>query len=574
MYARVALVGCVLTLAAGCSGNRGEAVDNAELKGADETVPAPEHALSGCVSAQGQLETTAPLNLRQGPSTEAPIVLTLPGGAALSVTAGSCPDNGFYKVRFGGFEGWAYGAWLHASTGTLESALSYANTRADALARAKTVVGFSYWWGHGRWLETGATSTNKGSCTGSCGSCSHSGSYGADCSGFAAKVWVVPSTNQPVSVDSHPYSTYSFENEYHGWHNVARGSIEMADAMVYNEGGGHIFIYEKGDPWGSMYAYECKGCAEGCVYNLRSAGSAYKSISRDGMTAGASTGGTGNLYAVMRSGTGTGKTEVHVLNRATSYQSFAYQTSTAQHETGTDGSWNFRMADYNNDGHLDLWAINKNAPQTDVHILSGADHFKTFLLHAATGQHNTGTDHAWVFLVGDYNGDGRQDLYAVNKNANGKTDVHVLNGADGFRTFLLHSVSGRGAVGTDNSQMLDLADYNRDGKLDLWFIAKSGTASGKTEVHVLSGADGFKTYVANFATVMGLTGTDGRWSFSVGDYNADGRPDLYAIDKMDVSSGKTAVHVINGADGFKSYLLNTASALGQTGTDHRWVFDL
>ena len=289
MYVRMAVLGCVLSLAA-CSGGRGEPVENAELKGADETVPAPAHALSGCVTAQTRLETVAALNLRQGPSTEAAIVLTLPEGTELSVAAESCPENGFYKVRFGGFEGWAYGAWLHASTVTLQSALSYANTRGDAIARAKTGVGFSYWWGGGRWVETGATSANKGSCTGSCGSCTHSGSYGADCSGFAAKVWVVPSTNQPVSYGWHPYSTYHFDNEYHGWHNVARGSTQMADAMVYNDGGGHMFIYEKGDPWGNMYAYECRGCADGCVYGIRGASSAYKAIGRDNMT-GCSVGG-------------------------------------------------------------------------------------------------------------------------------------------------------------------------------------------------------------------------------------------------------------------------------------------
>ncbi|AKJ07036.1 LYCV glycosyl hydrolase [Archangium gephyra] len=285
-------------------------------------------------------------------------------------------------------------------------------------------------------------------------------------------------------------------------------------------------------------------------------------------------GGDGNVYAVMRAATGTGTTEVHVLNRATNYQSFIYETGTALHETGTDGSWMFRMGDYNNDGKQDLWAIAKNAVQTDVHILDGATNFQSFLLHAATGLHNTGTDLTWVFLVGDYNGDGRKDLYAVNKNANGKTDVHVLNGADNFKTFLLHAVSGSANIGTDNSQMLDLADFNNDGKLDLWVISKAATGSGTTEVHVLNGADNFATYILHSSTALGLTGTDGRWYFSVADYNGDGRPDLYATNKAATASGKTEIHVLNGADGFKTFLLHSASALGVTGTDHRWVFDL
>jgi hypothetical protein len=31
-----------------------------------------------------------------------------------------------------------------------------------------------------------------------------------------------------------------------------------------------------------MYAYECKGCADGCVYDLRTASSAYHAIRRTG----------------------------------------------------------------------------------------------------------------------------------------------------------------------------------------------------------------------------------------------------------------------------------------------------
>ncbi|WP_331114573.1 hypothetical protein, partial [Archangium sp.] len=285
MRFRAAVVGSfLLMMSAGCSGPREEALESAELKAADETVPVEALAAPReCVKTTERLETGAALNLREGPSSTARVLLTMPEGLELSISgASACPENGYYPVRFGAFTGWAYGA--HLRTSTLEAELSAENSRDEAIARAQSGVGFSYWWGKGRWLETGATSTNKGSCTGSCPSCTHSGTYGADCSGFAAKVWVVPSTNNVLSVEQHPYGTVHFANEYYGWHNVARGSALRADAMVYNDGsGGHIFIYEKGDPWGSMYAYECRGCADGCVEGYRTASSAYKAISRDGI---------------------------------------------------------------------------------------------------------------------------------------------------------------------------------------------------------------------------------------------------------------------------------------------------
>ncbi len=152
-----------------------------------------------------------------------------------------------------------------------------------ALTRARAGVGFSYWWGHGRYLPEGPNASNAGSCSGGCPSCTHTGSYGGDCSGFVAKVWRVPESNTDLSQDSHPYSTADFVVDSSRWKTVPQGSMQAADAMVYrSNGAGHIFIYESGDPWGSMYAYECKGCSYGCTGGLRTASSAYHAIRREG----------------------------------------------------------------------------------------------------------------------------------------------------------------------------------------------------------------------------------------------------------------------------------------------------
>ena len=61
---------------------------------------------------------------------------------------------------------------------------------------ARLGVGYSYWWGHGAWRSDG---TQHGTCTGSCPACSHTGGYGADCSGFVAKCWQIP-TASPLNV--------------------------------------------------------------------------------------------------------------------------------------------------------------------------------------------------------------------------------------------------------------------------------------------------------------------------------------------------------------------------------------
>lgn len=53
--------------------------------------------------------------------------------------------------------------------------------------------------------------------------------------------------------------------------------------MVYRSGSaGDVFLHASGDGWGSMSAYECKGCETGCVCELRSASAAYHAIRRSG----------------------------------------------------------------------------------------------------------------------------------------------------------------------------------------------------------------------------------------------------------------------------------------------------
>lgn len=154
-------------------------------------------------------------------------------------------------------------------------------TRDAIVALAKTVVGFSYWWGGGKWLPGAA---DKGKCipkgSNGCPDCSHTGAYGADCSGFVAKAWQIDKPT-PLEQGYHPYSTWHFDNYSYWWDKIPKGQAQRADAYNYNKNGaGHIFLYDKGDPWGSVYAWECKGCSYGCVYNLRSVSSDYAVLRR------------------------------------------------------------------------------------------------------------------------------------------------------------------------------------------------------------------------------------------------------------------------------------------------------
>jgi uncharacterized protein YraI len=288
ILARLSLVVAVVTVPSmliGCSVEQADGGEESEeLVGAEEddgTDGRGAESVVGTVAAGAQLRTTANLNLRSSPSTSARILHVIPKGSLVTVVSGT-PKSGWYNIKHGGQAGWGYGVYLDkvASSGGGGGG----STAIDAgIARAKAGVGFSYWWGHGRWSSSGPTASTKGSCSGSCPSCSHSGSYGADCSGYVAKIWRVPASNDVLTDDSHPYYTGNFVTNTSLWSGVSRGSAKRGDAFVYNSGGaGHIFLFESGDGWGSMWAYEAKGCSYGIVRNLRTAGSNYKAIRRAG----------------------------------------------------------------------------------------------------------------------------------------------------------------------------------------------------------------------------------------------------------------------------------------------------
>ena len=259
-----------------------------------------------------------------------------------------------------------------------------------------------------------------------------------------------------------------------------------------------------------------------------------------------------DLWAI--NGQGSDSTELHVVSGSIPEQ-FLLHSSTALHKTG--GNWCFSVADYNKDYVPDLWAVNKQGTSsTEIHVISGANPSQ-FLLHSSTALHQTGDN--WVFLAGDYDGAGIPDLWAVNKQGTSSTEIHVISGANPSQ-FLLHSSTALHQTG--DNWVFALEKYDSDDIPDLWAINKQGDSS--TEIHVISGANPSQ-FLLHSSTALHQTGDN--WSFFVADYNDDGIPDLWAINKQGDSS--TEIHVISGANP-SQFLLHSSTALHQTGDN--WVF--
>jgi hypothetical protein len=229
-----------------------------------------------------------------------------------------------------------------------------------------------------------------------------------------------------------------------------------------------------------------------------------------------------DLFAIKKSNTGSHSTEVHVLSAATNYQSFALQTGTALHET--DDTFEFLLAP-----SRDLFAIKKSntgSHSTEVHVLSAATNYQSFVLQTGTALHETDATFQFRLAV---NG----DLFAIKKSntGTGTTEVHVLSAATNYQSFVLQT--GTALHETDATFQFLLA-LDRD----LFAIKKSSTGTHTTEVHVLSAASNYQQFNKQTGTV--LHETDATWSFDV-----TLARELFGIKRSNTGTHSTEVHVVS-----------------------------
>jgi cell wall-associated NlpC family hydrolase len=285
-----------LALALAACGGPAPSGDVGENTEAEALSPVSSHA-----GTRAEVNAQHGLNLRRAPNTNAEIILTMPKGAVVELLAQSGP---WFSVSYDQKLGWAHGSWLAPLSGSAPSpppgssgsSGSSGGTGTDpgpsgsgaapgpsgtstpieeAIARAESGLGFSYHWGGGCWQPG---SSSHGACYGSCPNCSHSGKWGADCSGYLSKIWQVPGAEE-LTHCSHPYSTTEFYDTHAHWRDVPRSQAKCGDAFVRH---GHIFLFSGGDAWGAIRAYEAKGCRTGIVHDNRTADSSYKVIRRNG----------------------------------------------------------------------------------------------------------------------------------------------------------------------------------------------------------------------------------------------------------------------------------------------------
>ena len=192
------------------------------------------------------------------------------------------------------------------------------------------------------------------------------------------------------------------------------------------------------------------------------------------------------------------------------------------------GPISLALGDFNGDGFQDLAAANFLANQVTVLLGNGSGGFAP-----ATGSPFTVGTNPIDVVVGDFNGDGKQDLATANYNGNNVT-VLMGNGSGGFTP----ATGSPFAAGT-GAYYIAIGDFTRDGIQDL-----AVANYYDNDVTVLVG-NGNGTFTADASGPFGL-GTN-PVSLATGDFNGDGFQDLVSADH---GSGTLTVLLGNGAGNF------------------------
>ncbi len=163
------------------------------------------------------------------------------------------------------------------------------------------------------------------------------------------------------------------------------------------------------------------------------------------------------------------------------------------------------------------------------------------------------------------------DLFMVKKrpSGTGTTEVHIHAGSSQYQTPLVEV--GTPLPYTDADWTFAMADYDLDGVPDLWAIDRDGPGH-RVEVQILSGAMFFRQFLLRSVTSLDAVGPEADFLAIPPIWAAGTRPNLLMVLRGGTESKTIEVRVLSGASGFRQVVLESTTPLPATGTGATWQF--
>lgn len=180
------------------------------------------------------------------------------------------------------------------------------------------------------------------------------------------------------------------------------------------------------------------------------------------------------------------------------------------------------VGDFNGDGNQDLAAAHVGYNSVEVSLGNGSGGFSPTTEIGATS-------HPYALVVGDFDRDGKQDLAIACEGAN-LIAIRIGDGNGGFGVYSNIPV-GQSPIG------IALGDFNNDGKQD---IVTANYIDHNLSIRLGDGAGGFTA--ASSVSVGSYPE-----SVAVGDFNNDGKQDLAIANR---GSDNVSIRLGNGLGGF------------------------
>ena len=148
--------------------------------------------------------------------------------------------------------------------------------------------------------------------------------------------------------------------------------------------------------------------------------------------------------------------------------------------------------------------------------------------------------------MADMDLDGRPDLVFIKRRSTGTgtIEVHVLSAASGFGTFIQDTGTALSGAEDGNGDFT-MADVDRDGRPDLVFFKGQNTGTDTVELHAVSAVSGFQQFTQDIASGFSQV-DDGNGDFTMKDVNLDGMPDLVFIKRRSTGTGTIELHGLAG----------------------------